>query len=486
MGIFDGLGRGVASAALGAQTGEIKGEAAARQRELQDLSNQYRLGALAAKKKELDPNKQTRDFARQAALELAKHRYDPELLGFFKDHPEAADQYDARITHASGVANGTIPASQFDIVHFGQLLNNHPAIPPPATGELPITDTGAQPLPGGRSETPPVIPEISPGMVIQGGAFHEPTVIPQASGLTPATGPQTPLYETPKQRTARLAAEARQAGLGIRGALAGAQIPLLGQRTIGETQKNQARPAQAAATLGKTKAGTTLAQEQTRASQVLTPVKAAVGKSTIQHQRVSEQQGGQRIAETGRHNQAAETIQQQRANIDNARQQDTSTYHGALIDAARFRINNFPATERGRNLRAKLAADVKGLSSVISLPGGLKVPAAAGKADQWSADLDATLKAMDAEETKAAKGGGSVSYSGQVKNAPPALGLGSGSAPPAAKLAPEALSTAKAIIGNPQRDNVVASLKKRHPDVYDHFLRAYQQIKGRPYAPGVK
>lgn len=508
-GIFTGLGTGLGAAALGSEVGQNKGEAEFYRRQQLEQVNELRKLALAAKKRDLDPNKPTRDLYGRIAADLVKMRSSPEMAGFYNDPANiaVADQTEEAIRHAIGVSQGTIPIEQAN----PSLLAWHPIHPAGETGAGPsgatagLTDQGAPAgapagpftvnLGGGRTATPPEIPELSPGISL--GSPGGGTFIPSAPGTprtapsTPAT-PATPLFETPKQRASRLTNEARIRGLTSTEDWRAANKPLVTARTEGQVGKNERAGAESKSKIGLQGAQTAAAREAAATSAAMRPIKVTLGQKQAENigsemKRRADQTTNdmRRMTETEKHNRATETVARFNADTNRARQVDMATYHRSLQQKIKFGLDHWRELELGKDDRATLNYAGRILSAQVSMD-GLKTSAAVGQkgdALQKAEDVFSRFGQRRGEAAPPApevKGSASIQTTGTVR-------LGQGSANPATprvgSITPEQEAHIREVLKFPGEFGKQLSQVKRTrgQSGVDLMLRAYKQVTGKDY-----
>lgn len=157
-----------------------------------------------------------------------------------------------------------------------------------------------------------------------------------------------------------------------------------------------------------TRAGTRVKNEAVRTSQILTPVKKESGLATAAAARarataIPEQtrQGGQRIAETERHNRATEELGNRNAKIRELAQKDTAGYRRSTLKQKQWVLDHFSEAEIGRDRRAKINALGRIAAAQTSI-GPIKGSAAASQGKQALDQLNTIFGDIDNEQ-KAAK-----------------------------------------------------------------------------------
>lgn len=522
MGLLDGLFgeglRGISSAALGASTGLQRGAAegyrrqqAAEDRAARQQQMEINKIRLQQSKKELDPYKDVRARFGMIGQRLVDRLTDPASQADFAT-PEG-QQFRSGLQraaeHAFGVANGTVPPEQADqtLLHlFGGEPPPSAAPAPPAPEAPSLTpdrrptpfeqrtadiDQGraAPPLPTaparlgpvreqafGRQSLPfqlpqPEIPTVAPGLPT---APRAPEPAPPAR---PAPPPPTPkqrllaLLDSPvteetlprhegeqgKAYAARLARaqSARTAEInslvGVVGALPKAAAA---EATLPYAAKT------ARAKLEGAQANTGLARSRTLTEDFLRGRKGANFDSQIRERGRANDLRAQGLAETGRHNQAMERLGQMNAATNAASKKGLPEYRAAMTAAAQFRMDHFSEAEMGKNNRAELAQVLRALSQKESLPGGFSSSTITDSATQKRLldRLGAISQRIDA----------SIQQHG-------------GGAPAAA---PDSASNdffTEGIRRHIQAGTFKSTLGRAPKGVREDMLRAYQQIKGRPY-----
>ena len=203
-----GLGQGLGAAASGMLGGQIKGEAEAYRRQQGALDRDYKRAALAARKKELDPNADIRKRAGMTAQQILRMRADPGQQAFFES--EQGRPFAQRLEEIGnrlwGIHIGSIDPEDIDTyaLSFAPVGGGQPAAPADPREGLPFLREPGTSVPDADGTPRPACGSSRPSILLSGSRTAGSAARPigcSSGGERPASGKRASSSASPAEST---------------------------------------------------------------------------------------------------------------------------------------------------------------------------------------------------------------------------------------------------------------------------------------------
>lgn len=389
--------------------------------------------------------------------------------------PQAANLGSVR-TAAFGPQNygSLIPPTPLPGVLSGEASGGLPPyVPPP-----PPPDTQA--TPPAPAVTPPPAPPVDPQAEADA-----------AAGFVPE--PASP-FETPKQRAARLQRDNVRRGLGTRATTAEVRNAYTRSRTTAQDFTNTNAPAVLGANQKLKGAQTRQANAAAALNEAMTPLRVAGAKKAIENVDSQIWSRGQaidvartRIKETVRHDKVTEGQGGQRLALEGQKLLNDESYRKRRLAQLDTALARQPANQEMANKRAVLNYYGGIIRSRESMGSFSTSPGAAAQLGAVSVDVQKLIGDMNQPVAGASGGattppaGGASSFKLGGGTPAPAATAGAQSAAKPGSLTPAQVAAVAGSIHDKSFAKHLKRLRQEDPAGAALFERGYQQVTGKPF-----